>query len=452
MELNAPISIFKRQRYTEGSALAPFRDDRNTPQAWKKNRVVSKQGGSSLDALQQVVSKLSRQRRPFRGGFVPQTFTYEAIQPFQFYGIAPNSAYAINNPGTGYKAGDVLTLVGGTLAPGSTATTFIVAIIGASPVAGIVTLISVMNAGSYTTPPAYPAAVSGGSGTGLTVTAVSASDAWRTCSMRQGAIGLRSRFFAMDLPIAGGYKFENVEGMSNVLMTVGNYQQIYSVQGDGQQSFDQPNGPETLNWGCPLMLGAVDTPTLICGVEETQGDFVNWPQIVLNAPDTTNAYQAAFWLEIVDSTTSKGAYVHPNLWGQMFTDESNDAFPISSVLVNNVNIIPVAIVATFGGVMYVENFLTGNLINLFDSYFNNTPFSFSNETGLAQGAKTCFRGDWVNDSLVGQYFYPGDIVTYGPGVGQPGSPLTRTTWIAVSYFVGTGTPDLDANLWYCLTY
>ena len=79
MELNAPISIFKRQRYTEGSALATFRDDRNTPQAWKKNRVVSKQGGSSLDALQQVVSKLSRQRRKPLGGGAPS----QSLQMFQ---------------------------------------------------------------------------------------------------------------------------------------------------------------------------------------------------------------------------------------------------------------------------------------------------------------------------------------------------------------------------------
>ena len=114
MELNSPISILNRQRYSEGSSLAPFRDDRNTPQAWKKNQVVSKQGSASLDALQLMVTKLSRQRRKPLGGFVPQTFTYEAIQPFQFYGIAPNGPFAINTPGSGYSQGDVVTLQGGT--------------------------------------------------------------------------------------------------------------------------------------------------------------------------------------------------------------------------------------------------------------------------------------------------------------------------------------------------
>ena len=80
MELNAPISILNRQRYSEGSSLAPFRDDRNTPQAWKKNQVVSKQGSASLDALQLMVTKLSRQRRKPLGGSAPQTV---AIQDFQ---------------------------------------------------------------------------------------------------------------------------------------------------------------------------------------------------------------------------------------------------------------------------------------------------------------------------------------------------------------------------------
>ena len=81
MELNTPISIFDRQKFAESSRLAPFRDDRNTPQAWKKTREMSRQNNSQIDALQLLVSKMSRQRRkPLGGGFpAPQIATFQLV-------------------------------------------------------------------------------------------------------------------------------------------------------------------------------------------------------------------------------------------------------------------------------------------------------------------------------------------------------------------------------------
>jgi len=88
MELNAPISIFDRQKFSESSPLAPFRDDRNTPQAWKKTREMSRQNNSQVDALQLLVAKLSRQRRKPLGGYIP---TPPAVEMFPF------KIYQINN-------------------------------------------------------------------------------------------------------------------------------------------------------------------------------------------------------------------------------------------------------------------------------------------------------------------------------------------------------------------
>ena len=79
MELNAPVSIFDRQKFAESSKLAPFRDDRNTPQAWKKTREMSRQNNSQIDAMQLLLSKLSRQRRKPLGGYMPSA----SIQTFQ---------------------------------------------------------------------------------------------------------------------------------------------------------------------------------------------------------------------------------------------------------------------------------------------------------------------------------------------------------------------------------
>jgi hypothetical protein len=452
MNIGAPTSrVFQRQ-YGEAPGVRGLsaRDSRTTSRQWINGRSDQHQAFSTARTVAKIQQDLNRLKHRV---ITPPLTGNQAIEPFQFYGIAPNGPYAINNPGTGYQPLDALTLVGGTLAPGGSPTTFTIPVNGTSNAAGIVILLQVVTEGNYTTPPAYPAAVSGGAGTGLTVTGVSSSDIWRTCSMRQGAIGLRSRYYDMGATTYEGYEFFNVEGMNNINMYVGDYQIIMSVNGDWQQSFDQPDAAVGAGFGSPRMLGDVGTPVLISGIEETQGDYVSWPQIVLNAPDS-GGYQAAFWLEIIDSPTSKGKFVHPNLWGRMFDDLTNDAFPISNKSANNVNIIPLAIVAVENSVMYIEQFLTGNLVNLFDAYFNNSAVSGSTN-GLAVGCKMCFRGDWTEDTLLGQYFYPGDVARDNPPAGTTIGGMTATSYVCLNY-IGPATngnrPSLDATNWIPLMY
>ncbi len=81
MQTSIPIPILQRQKYAEGSKLAPFRDDRNTMQAWKKNEVVSRQVQAQLDGLQQMITKMGRQRRRILGAGFPPTWVWK--QPYK---------------------------------------------------------------------------------------------------------------------------------------------------------------------------------------------------------------------------------------------------------------------------------------------------------------------------------------------------------------------------------
>jgi hypothetical protein len=79
--------------------------------------------------------------------------------------ILNNSPSAIASGGTGYTVGDVLTLVGGT--PASVAGTFTVSSVSG----GVITGIGSTNFASYTSLPTNPVSVTGGTGTGATITA-----------------------------------------------------------------------------------------------------------------------------------------------------------------------------------------------------------------------------------------------------------------------------------------
>ena len=94
---------------------------------------------------------------PTTAGGVQATATANAL-------LIPASAnVTITNGGTGYTAGDVLTISGGTASIAATLTVSTVS-------GGVITAISVSNNGTYTVPPANPASVTGGTGSGATFT------------------------------------------------------------------------------------------------------------------------------------------------------------------------------------------------------------------------------------------------------------------------------------------
>ena len=461
MNFNAPIANQKMPSYNEGSALAPARDDRNVGLLWKKVRDVQNVMTEHGRALEKTVQQISKMRRKPLGGFIPSPDIPQSAAPCQFYNVTPAAGFAINDGGVNYVQNDQnLTLVGGQLAPGSTATTFTVGFV--SDPSGIVINLIVTNQGSYTTSPAYPAAVSGGSGSGLMVTAISGGDAWRTVQMRTGLIGVRSRFVSIDA--IGGFSY--YDGGTNQSGAVGNYQTVVMVDGDGYYPFSEIEPSQgnavDLAGGCnPIMLEATGIQTLISGQATEEGDGVSYSQIILNAPNDGNFYQAAFWLEIVDAPAVGGnlAFFSVNLIGRMYLDTGNNAFPNSDSAGNNANIIPLAIVQVNSnnpGAFVspsIGQFVSGSILNLFDSYFNNSAV-VGGSSGLAVGSKCCFRGDWTADNLGTQFFYPGDMVRDIPPLSSS-IGLTNTLYVCLTYLPQPNTPPLtaphlDGENWLCL--
>jgi hypothetical protein len=80
-----------------------------------------------------------------------------------------NASATITSGGTGYTVGDVLSMVGGTLATGfPTAGTYTVATVSS----GVVTAVTVTNFSQYTVLPTNPVSTTGGTGTGCTLNIV----------------------------------------------------------------------------------------------------------------------------------------------------------------------------------------------------------------------------------------------------------------------------------------
>lgn len=82
-----------------------------------------------------------------------------------FFAPAPVQSYAIAG-GAGYTQGDIVTVVGGTVASGYTATQMTLT----SVTAGVPVLASLTNMGVYTAAPSGTLSVTGGTGSGLTIT------------------------------------------------------------------------------------------------------------------------------------------------------------------------------------------------------------------------------------------------------------------------------------------
>lgn len=408
--ITLPVTSVNRPVYAEGSSMASIRDGRSVSRQWLKNKQDSTQAFSTARTMAKLAQDVQRLKHRIAPSL--QDFT-ETILPFEFYQSTPSATAAINDYGVNYAIGDKVTLSGGTLAAGSAATELTVGSVSAD---GFVLSLAVTRLGKYTTNPTFPNTVDGGSGSGLTVTMISSSDEFRTVSMRDGLVGIRSRFFGLE-GISQNQSISNWWYALNAHTTYGAYETPVYIQCD--RVFSHENPPQQIIY-TPIMLGAIDEDVLISGFDETSGNFVSYGQIVLNPPTVGQQCFAGLWLEIVDDATKPTPaphFAHVNLKGRMFSgDGTDDAFPTTTSATNNVNVIPLAIVAityrlgSTSPILTINQLVSGNLLNLFDSYFNNTVGATS---GIAVASKTNWRGDWDGDSLDGQYFYPGDWVTQG---------------------------------------
>ena len=227
-----------------------------------------------------------------------------------------------------------------------------------------------------------------------------------TFQVRNGLVGARyyispSENFNVDSPVP---QLTSGCGNSEVIMGC-------QCTDGGPNSFttDDFYYPESSNTGSTVVLD--DTAaTLIYGVQagSPPTPLTQFNQVALNYNPTQgveigepNYRNAAFWLEIVDDYTS-GFYV--NLWGRMFSSESNSTrtnnpFPIAA------NIIPIGHILTCypsdtngDSGKSVSQYVSGNLVNRFPP-----------------GTST-MRGRWTElfaglpSGATNLIFWPGDIV------------------------------------------
>lgn len=345
----------------------------------------------------------------------PDLVQLQSALPFAFYNTAPG-VVAVNDSGTDYLDGNILTLDGGTLAPGSEATTIFVDTVGQG---GSLLVMHILKAGLYTDPPTFPNDVTGGAGTGAKLTILSAAaDTFKSFAMRSGLISLRSRFFGIEDP---GNSYQSptlyMVGALNVNFLIGNYTRIFSVVGDKNYSLNPP-----LDTGSnPIIIAKIGDPdTLIVGFKDS-GEFVYYNNIILDAKEDEDDYQCAIWLEVIDKADKPGGiavggtFQYVNLKARMYDLSSSIAFPITNSANTNPNIIPLAIIHINSArtpEYNISQFQVGNLISRFDTYFNKGEDSDA-ASGLSAGVIDCYRGDWDADNLDGQYFFPGDWVTQG---------------------------------------
>ncbi len=460
MNYNAAISIHDRPKFFAGSKLASKRDDRNVSKLWQKARADNRQREVTTEQLHKVVREVGKQKRRIVGGFLPAADPLQSVIPFAFYNATPG-AVAVNDSGEGYASGNVLTLSGGTLESGGTATTIFVDTVGG---AGAILVSHILVSGQYTVQPTFPNAVTGGSGMGAKLTITSAADTFKSFAMRSGLISLRSRFFGIEDP-GNSYQSPSlyVIGALNADFQVGNYTRIFSISGDNDYSLNPPDDVSAYN---PIVIGKIGDPdTLIVGFKAS-GEFVTYNSIILDAKQDGDSYQCAVWLEVIDDPTKPGGiatggvFQYVNLKAKMYDLSASNPFPRTNAGNTNVNIIPLAIihVSSSRKVPYdIAQFQTGNITSAFDSYFNNGGIPSDASSGLAAGAISCYRGDWDGDSLNSQYFFPGDWVTQGTvSTATVGGINLKVKYVCIKYGQCKASNNTDpvnnsGGNWLCTT-
>jgi hypothetical protein len=417
MQFNNAIPILSRPKYAEGTKLSSERDDRNNSQLWKKGKASAGQ----IDSLSQAVQKLSRevakQRRRIVGGYEEATSTtVENLNPFTIYQAPSIAAVIVEEPGSGYSEGDLLTVDGGT---GSSQTTMIVTSVN---LIGAIIGAQIQTVGNYTTYPTYPNSPTGGSGSGFSFTAGNSSLLWKAFQMKNGVIGARSRYFLYGydidnnpnpFPYADNWMF----GSDNFY---GNGEVMIPVLGDIFNSITSESGPTEVSMA--VRLKALED-TVVGGID-SNGNWYYYPQVVgcelpLSYVDAVMAI--CFWIEINDDLLlGFGATLKARMCGGFTASQP----PMQSNFPVGPNIIPIGIASagfnqdgttfeiTPQGVTDFYQKLSGHTTSRFPFYGGPVVGSTSGgrSFGDAIGQAAFVRGKWTEDGLSGQVFYPGDIV------------------------------------------
>jgi hypothetical protein len=328
----------------------------------------------------------------------------KGINPFSVYQQPVlSNAVSINVAGNGYTVGDVLDVLGGTLAADGVPAQITVGLVD---LAGKVLWGTVTQKGGYTTPPDWPASVSGGTGAGAQVTVLSGADNWRCFQIRSGTVGTRPKW-AID---SGKYQDLLETDIINPLNAPGGSPElVIGVDCDG--NLTSSTVPASPGSGGVVTVPANGNGSVLIygylgdGPAGEASTFAQYGQIILDNSQfnsDTKQYETAcmFWLEIIDDPeTLKGFYV--NLMAQTCGYGLDWVYDVP--FPTGANIIPLAVVQTVNvnlpgqdAIGIVWQIQSGNATNRW--------------AGMAGGSVQTLRGRWTADNLSGQFFYPGDVI------------------------------------------
>jgi hypothetical protein len=261
---------------------------------------------------------------------------------------------------------------------------------------------------------------------------------WRTFQVRGGYIGHRPKKCE---PIGTFLDFYG----TYILGGTHNYEQIIELSGNsadfgGGWDGIVSAGQGVYDWFTPSKVAP--SPTVV-NLADT-GDFTaEGPAqfVLMDTPDDVGQIAAAFWNEIEEFEVSASVWdLRVKIKARMITSNNGDSTGRTQNLFPDAceNIIPIGIVATGIGSATGEEppypaETTGqfNIDQILNNHVYGRPYSH-------------YRGNWDDDTLSGQTFYPGDIVVQDYTVGPDD---WQKVGMAFDYSVQTDGPNDNPAAW-----
>jgi hypothetical protein len=240
------------------------------------------------------------------------------------------------------------------------------------------------------------------------VPSVTPGNSWRTFSVRDGLVSYRSKW--------------DDNGNQPIITpasprTQGNFDNVLSILGtDGLTTFNGANTDYQIEAYATLPFSY---PVQLDGYNETAAQGLPIQFVLTDVANSAGGWRGAgIYLKILDNPGGGGTTAY--LAARMF-DDTTGPFPDPDPM-----LIPLGVVipadAYSGGIydptipvpMFIIQVQYGHLINLYPP----TPGDI--------GSFLNYRGEWAADSLSGQFFWPGDVVTVIATTTAGGLTLTST--------------------------
>lgn len=420
MLFNQPIPRARQPHFSEGTALASVRDDRNNSKQWQKNDTIKDQNNAvtlALTSMQQQLNKLKRRQV----GYSPQQ--NEVFYPFKIY-QPPQSAF----PATGIIQGTIFDT-------------------NANPSPINIDSSKPTNFGS--SPP----------------TVNPTTDYWRLWLVRNGQTEIRPFYSSIDSGFTGfdgNGSANNFASQREVFFgtdTITPFRAapynapIGKLPKSEPGTYDSTNDDSGVGNGVFYTNGETDNSYpdqyLYSGVIVVDGTFDGLSEIFYS-----------LWIEITPDTDDSQIPL-ARIKGFRFTNDPDIGYSTDVLPTFSPFIIPVGQILNFASTSNpsVVQGLNSHCFNRWSSsmFCSNTNGAPPTQTQLYT-ANVCgalnYRGDWQNNLVIqDQVFYPGDFVTFGSSgnvlmsgdsviVGGTSTTILRLMATVVGF---TSDPSTDPN-------